>query len=88
MSRLVRLADIARRPKFTRAQIHGKQETPRRNTTAPHLTNRTHQFDESLIYDEITKPVSELLIPMDQLEILEAKALFDAWADKPDKFDY
>jgi len=45
-------------------------------------------FDDSLIYDEIPKPVSERLIPMDQLPSLEAKAVFDAWADKPDKIRY
>ena len=45
-------------------------------------------FDDSLIYDEIPKPVSERLIPMDHLPSLEAKAVFDAWADKPDKVAY
>ena len=45
-------------------------------------------FDDSLIYDEIPKPVSERLIPMDHLPSLEAKAVFDAWADKPDKIRY
>jgi guanine deaminase len=45
-------------------------------------------FDDSLIYDEIPKPVSERLIPMDHLPSLEAKAVFDAWADKPDKIAY
>jgi tRNA(Arg) A34 adenosine deaminase TadA len=45
-------------------------------------------FDDSLIYDEIPKPVSERLIPMDHLPSLEARAVFDAWADKPDKIRY
>jgi len=45
-------------------------------------------FDDSLIYDEIPKPASERLIPMDHLPSLEAKAVFDAWADKPDKVRY
>jgi tRNA(Arg) A34 adenosine deaminase TadA len=45
-------------------------------------------FDDSLIYDEIPKPLSERLIPMDHLPSLEAKAVFDAWADKDDKITY
>lgn len=45
-------------------------------------------FDDSLIYDEIPKPVSERLIPMDHQPSLEAKAVFDAWADKDDKIAY
>jgi tRNA(Arg) A34 adenosine deaminase TadA len=45
-------------------------------------------FDDSLIYDEIPKPIPERLIPMDHLPSLEAKAVFDAWADKPDKVSY
>jgi guanine deaminase len=45
-------------------------------------------FDDSLIYDEIPKPISERIIPMDHLPSLEAKAVFDAWADKPDKIGY
>ena len=45
-------------------------------------------FDDSLIYDEIPKPVSERLIPMDHQPSLEARAVFDAWADKPDKITY
>ena len=45
-------------------------------------------FDDSLIYDEIPKPISERLIPMDHLPSLEAKAVFQAWADKPDKIEY
>ncbi|NBJ11538.1 nucleoside deaminase [Microvirga arsenatis] len=45
-------------------------------------------FDDSLIYDEISKPISERLIPMDHLPSLEAKAVFDAWADKDDKIAY
>jgi len=45
-------------------------------------------FDDSLIYDEIPKPVSERLIPMDHQPSLEARAVFDAWADKPDKIAY
>jgi len=45
-------------------------------------------FDDSLIYDEVSKPISERLIPMDHLPSLEAKAVFDAWADKDDKIAY
>ena len=45
-------------------------------------------FDDSLIYAESPKPVSERLIPMDHLPSLEARAVVDAWADKPDKIRY
>jgi tRNA(Arg) A34 adenosine deaminase TadA len=45
-------------------------------------------FDDSLIYEEIPKDPSERLIPMDHLPSLEAKAVFEAWADKPDKMRY
>ena len=45
-------------------------------------------FDDSLIYDEIAKAVSERVIPMDHVPSLEAKAVFDAWADKADKVRY
>ncbi|MGO4572777.1 nucleoside deaminase [Microvirga sp. 2TAF3] len=45
-------------------------------------------FDDSLIYEEIPKPASERIIPMDHVPSLEAKAVFDAWAEKPDKVSY
>ena len=45
-------------------------------------------FDDSLIYDEISKPIPERIIPMDHLPSLEARAVFDAWADKDDKIGY
>ena len=45
-------------------------------------------FDDRLLYDEIPKHPSERLIPMDHLPSLEARAVFDAWADKTDKVGY
>ncbi len=45
-------------------------------------------FDDSLIYDEIPKPIPERILPMDHLPSLEARAVFDAWADKDDKVSY
>ncbi|WP_246776608.1 nucleoside deaminase [Microvirga sp. VF16] len=45
-------------------------------------------FDDSLIYDEIPKPHAERILPMDHLPSLEARAVFDAWADKDDKIAY
>ncbi|QFU17053.1 nucleoside deaminase [Microvirga thermotolerans] len=45
-------------------------------------------FDDSLIYDEIAKPIPERLIPMDHEPSLEARAVFDAWMEKPDKIAY
>jgi hypothetical protein len=41
-----------------------------------------------LIYDEIGKGIAERVIPMDHVPSLEAKAVFDAWADKADKIRY
>lgn len=45
-------------------------------------------FDDSLIYDEIPKPVSERIIPMDHVPSLEARAVFDAWVENPNKIAY
>ncbi|MCB8820020.1 nucleoside deaminase [Microvirga rosea] len=45
-------------------------------------------FDDSLIYDEIPKPVSERIIPMDHVPSLEARAVFDAWVENPNKTAY
>ncbi len=45
-------------------------------------------FDDSLIYEEIAKAVGDRIIPMDHVPSLEAKAVFDAWADKIDKVRY
>ena len=45
-------------------------------------------FDDSLIYEEIAKPVPDRVIPMDHVPSLEARAVFDAWADKADKVSY
>ena len=45
-------------------------------------------FDDSLIYEEIAKAVGDRIIPMDHVPSLEAKAVFDAWADKVDKVRY
>ena len=42
-------------------------------------------FADSLIYDEIPKPIPERIPPMDHLPSLAARAVFDAWADKDDK---
>ncbi|WP_210485667.1 nucleoside deaminase [Microvirga antarctica] len=45
-------------------------------------------FDDSLIYDELSVPIAERIIPMDHVPSLEAKAVFDTWADKADKVRY
>jgi tRNA(Arg) A34 adenosine deaminase TadA len=45
-------------------------------------------FDDQLIYDEIPKPISERLIPTLHAPTDEARAVFAAWATKPDKVAY
>ena len=45
-------------------------------------------FDDSLIYSEIQKPVSERKIPMVELMRDEALKVFRAWEQKPDKVPY
>ena len=46
------------------------------------------QFDDDLIYHEISRPVSERKIPMKQLLRREALKVFAEWEKKPDKTDY
>lgn len=45
-------------------------------------------FDDSFIYREIARPLSERKIPMIQLMREEALAGFRAWHEKPDKIRY
>ena len=45
-------------------------------------------FADSLIYDELPKPVSARRIPMEQLLPEEAIAAFNEWEKKPDKIEY
>jgi tRNA(Arg) A34 adenosine deaminase TadA len=45
-------------------------------------------FDDSLIYREIAKPLSQRAIPMIQMMRQEALAAFRAWEEKPNKIVY
>ena len=45
-------------------------------------------FDDSFIYDELTKPMSERSIPIMQIMQHEAIKAFEAWQQKADKIEY
>jgi guanine deaminase len=45
-------------------------------------------FDDELIYREVARPPARRKIPMKQLLRGEARAVFAAWAAKPDKIVY
>lgn len=45
-------------------------------------------FDDSLIYDELGKPISKRSIPMIQIMQQEAVKAFDAWKHKTEKIEY
>jgi tRNA(Arg) A34 adenosine deaminase TadA len=45
-------------------------------------------FDDSFIYDELNKPMSERFIPMVQIMHDEAIKAFEAWQRKADKIEY
>ena len=45
-------------------------------------------FDDSLIYEEVAKPIAERSIPMTRLPLDEARQVFRDWRDKEDKILY
>ena len=45
-------------------------------------------FDDSLIYDEVAKPISARLIPTIHMPLIEADEVFREWRNKPDKIKY
>jgi len=45
-------------------------------------------FDDSLIYEELTKSIKERKIPMDQIMREEALKAFELWDKKIDKVKY
>lgn len=45
-------------------------------------------FDDHHIYNEVSKPAHQRIIPMIQLLREEAKKVFDEWRDKIDKIHY
>jgi tRNA(Arg) A34 adenosine deaminase TadA len=45
-------------------------------------------FDDAVFYKEITKPLEQRIVPMEQQLRSEAVAVFDAWLAKPDRIPY
>ena len=45
-------------------------------------------FDDAFLYTEIALPLERRAIPMQRLLADEARAVFDAWAAKPDRVPY
>lgn len=45
-------------------------------------------FDDSFIYDEIPKPPEARSLPIEHHPNVDAKAVFEAWLQKPDKIRY
>lgn len=45
-------------------------------------------FDDDLIYRELAHAPGERSIPTVRIDMKEARAVFDAWHDKPDKSPY
>lgn len=45
-------------------------------------------FDDSFIYEELSKPLIQRKLPMKQLLHVEALTAFNAWKEKPDKIKY
>jgi len=45
-------------------------------------------FDDSFIYEEISKPLMQRKLPMKQLLHEESLTAFNAWKEKPDKIKY
>lgn len=45
-------------------------------------------FDDSMIYDEMSRPMLERILPTDTFLRDEALKAFDAWQNKPDKMTY
>ena len=45
-------------------------------------------FDDDRLYREISKPLSKRSLPIAQIEMAEARAVFREWEAKPDKIIY
>jgi tRNA(Arg) A34 adenosine deaminase TadA len=45
-------------------------------------------FDDAFIYDEMPKPPSQRILPMQHAPSEEAEAVFRAWMNKPDRIAY
>jgi len=45
-------------------------------------------FDDSLIYEEVSKPMKERSLPMEQIRRQDSMKAFQMWAEKEDKIKY
>ncbi len=45
-------------------------------------------FDDSFLYDEVAKPLTERSLPTERIELAEAAAIFEEWQNKTDKVPY
>jgi tRNA(Arg) A34 adenosine deaminase TadA len=45
-------------------------------------------FDDSLIYEEVSKPMEERSLPMEQIRRQDSMKAFQMWAEKEDKIKY
>ena len=45
-------------------------------------------FDDSLIYDELSRPLDERKLPMHRIQDPEAEEVFSKWQNKSDKIRY
>jgi len=45
-------------------------------------------FDDSLIYEEVLKPMKERSLPMEQIRRQDSMKAFQMWAEKEDKIKY
>ncbi|WP_368484213.1 nucleoside deaminase [Thalassospira lucentensis] len=45
-------------------------------------------FDDQFLYDEVAKPMSDRTLPIEHVDVPEAREVFAAWEDKEDKIEY
>lgn len=45
-------------------------------------------FDDQFLYDEVAKPINERSLPIEQVDLPEARDVFAAWDAKEDKIAY
>ena len=45
-------------------------------------------FDDAEFYAELALPLEEQSLPVERIDLPEARAVFDLWRAKPDKIEY
>ena len=45
-------------------------------------------FDDQFLYDEVAKPMSDRTLPIEHVDVPEAREVFAAWEEKEDKIEY